>query len=70
MQDLANLARANLNHVRERELTRRNRTRRLASFKVRDLVLLHHSQLPTWPRHCLQDPFFGPYRIIKIDGGR
>ena len=33
-------------------------------------MLLHHSQLPTWPRHCLQDPFIGPYRIIKIDGSK
>ena len=69
-QDLANLARANLKHVRERELTRRNCTRRPATFKVGDLVLVHHLQLPTWPRNCLQDPYFGPYRIIKIDGSR
>ena len=69
-QDLANLARANLKHVRERELTRRNRTRRPATFKVGDLVLVHHSVLPTWPRNCLQDPYLGPYRIIKIDGSR
>ena len=69
-QDLANLARANLKHVQERELTKRNRTRRPASFKVGDLVLVHHSRLPTWPRNCLQDPFFGPYRIIKINGSR
>ena len=69
-QDLANLARANLKHVRERELTRRNRTRRGATFKVEDLVLVHHSRLPTWPRNCLQDPYFGPYRIMKIDGSR
>ena len=33
-QDVANLARANLKQVRERELTRRNRTRRPASLKV------------------------------------
>ena len=46
-QDHANLARANLKHVRERELTRRNRTRRPATFKVGDLVLAHHSRLPT-----------------------
>ena len=65
-QDLANLARANLKHVQERELTRRNRTRRPATFKVGDIVLVHHSQLPTWPSNCLQD--FGPYRIVKIDG--
>ena len=40
--------------------------KRPASFKAGDLVLLHHSQLPTWPRNCLQDPYFGPYHIIKI----
>ena len=69
-QDLANLARANLKHVRERKLTRRNRTRRPATFKVGDLVLVHRLRLPTWPRNCLQDPYFGPYRIRKIDGSR
>ena len=69
-QDLANLPRANLKHLRERELVGRNRTRRPASFKVGDLVLVHSSRLPTWPRNCLQDPFFGPHRIIKIDGSR
>ena len=69
-QDLANQARANLNHVREPDLTRRNHTRRPATFKVGDLVLVHHSRLPTWPRDWLQDPYFGPYRIMKIDGSR
>ena len=67
-QDLANLARANLKHVQERKLTRPNRTRPPATFKVGDLV--HHSRLPTWPRNCLQDPYFQPYCIIKIDGSR
>ena len=33
-------------------------------------MLVPHSSLPTWPRNCLQDPFFGPYRIIKINGSR
>ena len=69
-QDLANLARANLKHIRERELTSRSHTRRLATLKVGDLVLAHHSRLPTRPRNCLLDPYFGPYRIIKIDGSR
>ena len=41
--DLANQARANPKHVGARELTRRNRTRHPASFKVGDLVLVHHS---------------------------
>ena len=69
-QDLASLARASLKHVAERELTRRNRTRHPATCKVGDLVPVHHSGLPTWPRNCLQDPYFRPYRIIKIDGSR
>ena len=42
-QDLANLARGNLKHVQEGQLTRRNRTRRPATFNVGDLVLVHHS---------------------------
>ena len=69
-QSLANQAGTNLRHIRDRELSRRNRLRRPASFKVGDLVLVHHSRLPSWPRNCLQDPYFGPYRIIRIDGSR
>ena len=59
-QDLANVARANLKGVRERELTRRNHCRRPATFKVRDSLLVDHSRLPSWSRNCLQDPYFGP----------
>ena len=69
-QSMANQAGPNLRHIRDRELSRRNRLRRPASFKVGDLVLVHHSRLPSWPRNCLQDPYFGPYRIIRIDGSR
>ena len=69
-QDLANIARATLIHVCEGELTRRNPTSRPASFKVGDVVLVHHLQLSTWPRNCLQDPSFRPYRISKINGSR
>ena len=68
-QSLANQAGTNLRHIRDREQSRRNRLRRPASFKVGDLVLVHHSRLPSWPRNCLQDPYFGPYRIIRIDPG-
>ena len=63
---LAAQAIENLKQVREPDLTRRNRLGRPASFRVGDLVLLHHSRLPTWPSNTLQDPFFGPYRIIRI----
>ena len=69
-QDLANLPKVNLKHVQERELTRRNRMRRPASSKVGDRVMVHHLRLPMWPRNCLQDPFFGDFRIIRINGSR
>ena len=69
-RDLTDLARANLKHVQEHEFTQRNRTRRPATVKVGELVLVHHWRLPTWPRNCLRDPYFGPYHIIKMDGSR
>ena len=50
-QDRANLGRANPKHVPQRELTRRNRTRRPGSFKVGDLVLVHHWPLPNGTRN-------------------
>ena len=55
------MARVNLKHVCERQLTQHNCTRRPASFKVGDLVLVHHLRLPSWPHNCLQDQCFGPY---------
>ena len=69
-QSMANQAGTNLRHIRDCELSRRNRLRRPASFRVGDLVLVHHSRLPSWPRNCLQDPYVEPYRIIRIDGSR
>ena len=69
-QSMANQAGTNLRNIPDRELSRRNRLRRPASFKVGDLVWVHHSRLPYWPCNCLQNPHFGPYRIIRIDGSR
>ena len=67
---LANQATTNLKHVREIELSKRNRLRRRASYRVGDLGLVHHLRFHSCPRNCLQDPYFGPCRIIKIDGSR
>ena len=69
-QSMANQAGTNLRPIGEREVSGQNRLRRPASFKVGDLVLVHHPQLPSWPRNCLQDPLFRPYRIIRRDGSR
>ena len=33
-------------------------------------MLVRHSRLSSWPRNRLGDLFFGPYRIIKINGSR
>ena len=67
-QSMANQVGTNLRQVRERELSQRSRLRQPTSFKVGDLVLVHHSRIPSWPRNCLQDPYFGPNGIIRIDG--
>ena len=69
-QSMANQAGTNLRHIRDRELSRRNRLRRPASFTIGALVLVHHSRVPSWPCNCLQDPYFGPHHIIRIDGSR
>ena len=69
-QSMANQAGTKLRQILHREVSWRNRLRRPASFKVGDLVLVHHSRLPSWPRNCRQDPYFGPYRIIRIDISR
>ena len=67
---MANQAGTDLGHVRENELSRRNRLRPPASIKIGRLVLVHHTQLPSWPRNCLQDAYFRPYHIIRMDGSR
>ena len=33
-------------------------------------MLVHHSQLPVWPRSTSDDPYFGPYKILSGDGHR
>ena len=56
--------------MHDRELSGRKSLPRPASFKVGDLDLVHHSRLASRPRNCLQDPHFGPYCIMRIDGSR
>ena len=33
-------------------------------------MLVHHSRLPAWPRSTSDDPYFGPYKILSVDGHR
>ena len=39
-----------------------------ASYQEGDWVLVHHSRLPAWPRSTSDDPYFGPYKILSVDG--
>ena len=31
---------------------------------------MHHSRLPAWPRSTIDDLYFGPYKILSVDGHR
>ena len=33
-------------------------------------MLVHHSRLPAWPRSTSDYPYFGPYKILSVDGHR
>ena len=33
-------------------------------------MLVHHLRVPSWPCNCLQDPFFEPCRIKRMNGSR
>ena len=67
---MANEAGTNLRQIPNRELSRRNCLGRPAGFKVGVPLFVHHSRLRSWPRNCLQHPYFGPFRIITIVGSR
>ena len=33
-------------------------------------MLVHHSRHPAWPRSTSDDAYFGPYKILSVDGHR
>ena len=33
-------------------------------------MLVRHSRLPAWPLSTSDDPYFGPYKILSVDGHR
>ena len=63
-------AQAMLQRVRERQLAKKNRHRVPASYQEGDCVLLRHSRLPAWPHCTSDDPYFGSYKILTVDGHR
>ena len=69
-QDKVDEAKAMLQRVRERQWNKKNKHRVPASYQEGDWVLVHHSWLPVWPRSTMDDPYFGPYKILSVDGHR
>ena len=69
-QDKVDKAKAMLQGVRERQWNKKNKHRVPASYQEGDWVLVHHSRLPAWPRSTSDDPYFGPYKILSVDGHR
>ena len=68
--DKVHKARAILQRVRQQQWTKKNKHRVPASYQEGDWVLVQHSGLPAWPRSTNDDPYFGPYRILSVDGHR
>ena len=63
-------AKAMLQRVRERQWNKKNKHRVPATYQEGDWVLVHHSRLPAWSRSTSDDPYFGPYKILSVDGHR
>ena len=61
-------AKAMLQRVRERQWNKKNKHRVPATYQDGDWVLVHHSRLPALPRSTSDDPYFGPYKILSVDG--
>ena len=59
-----------LQRVREHQWNKKNKHRVPAIYQEGDCVLVHHSRLPAWPRSTSDDPYFGPYKILSVDGHR
>ena len=69
-QDKVDKDKAMLQRVRECQWNQKNMHRMPASYQEGDSVLVHHSWLPAWPRSTSYDPYFGPYKILSVDGHR
>ena len=69
-KDKVDKAKDMLQRVRKRQWNRENKHRVPPSYQEGDCSLVHHSRLPAWPRSTSIDPYFGPYKILSVDGHR
>ena len=66
-------AKAMLQRVREGQWNKKNKHRVPATYEEGDRVRVHHNQLPghlAWPRSTSDAPYFGPYKVLSVDGHR
>ena len=63
-------ANAMLQRVRGRQWNKKRKHRVPATYQEGNWVLVHHSPLPAWPLSTSDDPYFGPYKILPVDGLR
>ena len=70
LQDKMDKAKAMLQRVRERHWNKKNKHQVPASYQEGDWVLVHQGGLPGWPPSTSNDPYFGPYKILSVDGHR
>ena len=69
-QNKVDKAKAMLQRVRDGQWNKKNKHRMPASYQEGDWVQVHHSWLPARPRSTSDDPYFGPYKILSVDGHR
>ena len=67
-QEKVDKAKAMLQRVRQRQWNKKNKHRVPAFYEEEDWMLVHHSRLPPWPRSTSNDTYFGPYKILSVNG--
>ena len=68
--DKVHKAKRMLQRVREQQWTKKKRHRVPASYQQGDWVLVNHSRLHAWPCSSSYEPYFGPHKILTVDGHR
>ena len=69
-QEKVDKAKAMLQRVGEGQWDKKNKHRVPATYQEGDWVMVHHTWLPAWPCSTSYDPYFGPYKILSVDGHR
>ena len=64
--EMEKVATDRLKKLRAKQLTRVNRGRRTAQYRVNDYVLVHRRRFPQWTCPKLSSQWFGPYRVIQV----